>query len=300
MRLFTFAFLIFTLSGLPNAIVDGFNCSYIVTTNGTCVCPNSTLCKTLDWYILNQITYFTSNTTFCFLSGTHVLNSGSLKIENISNITFIGLGAWNQMSIFDKVIEFNFYESFDGEKDIQFQEPSAIIQCVNFSGFYFNSIYNLSVINITISDCGANVTIYTQRIIQQAYAYGADSQWYAAIIMINISNLYVDTVSIQNSTGYGLIGINVLGYCNIQGSSFVGNNQAVKKYFQLFNQSINYCVDGSYCPTCASPFYVSNASVVSPSMFYAGGNVMLCPYRTAQGNHCLSFQVFNQMHTASS
>ena len=141
-------------------------------------------------------------------------------------------------------------------------------------GFLFNNTYNLSVINITISYCGANVTIYTQRIIQQAYAYGADSL-YAAIIMINISNLYVDTVSIQNSTGYGLIGINVLGYCNIQGSSFVGNNQAVKKYFQLFNQSINYCVDGSYCPTCAPSFYVSNASVVSPSMFYAGGNVML-------------------------
>lgn len=102
MRLFTFAFLIFTLhtsgSGLANAIVDGFNCSYIVTPNGTCVGPNSTPCKTFDWYILNQITYFTSNTTFCFLSGTHVLNYGSLKIENISNITFIGLGAWNQMS----------------------------------------------------------------------------------------------------------------------------------------------------------------------------------------------------------
>ena len=271
--------IILSASGAGSVITtsDGTNCSYIVTSNGTCAYPNSTMCQTFESYILNQTAYFKSNTIFCFLAGTHLLNSGNLEIKHISNITFKGLGTLNQTSVFEKVIEFNFYDQSE-DRSISFQQPSTIIRCENSSGFYFNNMNNLSLINISILDCGANITDIVSDYIQQVITFGTNfgpgTSWYAAILMINVSNLLIDTVSVQNSSGYGFIGINVLGECSIQGSSFVGNNQLVKGNLQLYDQRTYYCLDGSYCSSCTPPYYANIARDASPSNYQVGGNAV--------------------------
>ena len=88
----------------------------------------------------------------------HVLDTGSATIENLLNITFIGLGTFVKKSIQEKVNEFNFTLKFDGDPLITVIEPTAIIKCGNSSGFLFRNIISLSLINLTVLNCGVNVT----------------------------------------------------------------------------------------------------------------------------------------------
>lgn len=273
------SFVIFVVS-TSSACSDNYSsCSYVVSPNETCECLNHshTQCETFSYFIMNQTAYFKSNTTFCFMSGTHILNIGLLQIENISNITFIGLGKLNQISVFDKVVEFNFDEMYDDDKVINFLEPSAIIKCENSSGLYMNNIDNLSLINITIVDCGSNVgkyvSSYIQLLVALATNVGQVHNRYAAVLIVNVTNIHMDTLSIQNSTGQGLMGVNVLGDSEIYRSSFVGNNQVVKRHLQFYHPPV-VCVDWLFCSSCTSPFYVNNATNASSKMYYAGGNAV--------------------------
>ena len=55
-------------------------------------CPTTNLpCHNLSYYVADYSSYFTDDTTFYFLEGTHTLQ-GILNIMNISNITLEGLG----------------------------------------------------------------------------------------------------------------------------------------------------------------------------------------------------------------
>ena len=244
------------------------NCTHIVAPSGTCPNSLSIPCYTLDAYVESPSLYFQSNTTFCFTTGTHILNvKGVFEIEHISNILLIGLGNCHQKSIMDKVIEFNFNQTFPEDESITFLEPTTIIQCENSSGLVFNNITNLSFINLTIVNCGANVTDILSFIQRTSTIDGFSLVQYVAVLMINVSNLHIETTSIQNSAGYGLMGINILGQSQVTGSSFVGNNQFVKNNLQLYNQTYIYCTDGTYYTT--PKFYRNNATET-----YAGGNVV--------------------------
>ena len=251
-----------TSVGFTNA-----NCTYIVTPDGTCLDTVEIPCTTLNNYIQNASHYFQSNSTFCFLPGVHLMNSGCLKIESLSAIDFIGLGTFNQLSVSDKVKAFNFNVSFDDDQSITFLETTTVIQCDNSSGFFFNNITQLSFRNLTVMNCGANVTDVLTYIQTTSPIISIGLVRYVAVLMVNVSDLLIETTSIQNSTGYGFMGINILGQSQITGSSFVGNNQFVKNYLQLYSQTFTYCNDGSYY--IAPQFYVNNAAEL-----YAGGNAV--------------------------
>ena len=240
------------------------SCTYIVTPNGTCSdsSPIHVSCNTLDTYVQNSSQYFLSNTTFCFLNGTHVLNIAKITITNISNISFIGFGTSVQRSIRDKINQFNFTDN----ENFTFFEPTAIIECESFSGFIFNDIINISFINITILNCGANITETLSQIPTEFISMSLVH--YVAVLMINVSNLHIEDVSIQNSTGYGLMGINILGQSQITGSSFVGNNQIVRNKLKRYGSTYSYCKDGSSYTTPA--IYVG-----SERFTYAGGNAVI-------------------------
>ena len=55
-------------------------------------CPTTDLpCHNLSYYVAAYVSYFTDDTIFYFLEGTHTLQ-GILEINNITNITLQGLG----------------------------------------------------------------------------------------------------------------------------------------------------------------------------------------------------------------
>ena len=204
---------------------SALQCSHMVTpdiTNDTCL--NSPIpCCDISTYIKNSS--FTSNTTFCFLNGTHIIDLVEipiLRIENGSNISLIGLGGLVQHSLRDKVNEYNF-TSYEDDQNITFLQSSSVIECKSPFAFIFSNITDLKLLSITIQNCGTNVTMMP---IQGIESFPNISS--VAILMIHITNLIFGNTSVQNSTGYGVVGINMLGYSQLVGSSFVGNNQYVK------------------------------------------------------------------------
>ena len=53
--------------------------------------PTDLPCHNLSFYVADYTSFFTNDTIFYFLEGTHILQ-GTLNISNVSNITLQGLG----------------------------------------------------------------------------------------------------------------------------------------------------------------------------------------------------------------
>ena len=246
-----------------------FNCSHMVTPDNTDdTCLNSALpCCDIGTYVRNST--FKSNTTFCFMNGTHhVINVEMplLIIENISSISLIGLGSFVQYSVQNKVSEYNF-TSYVDDQYITFLESTVVIECNSTFAFVFQDIENLNVKNIAIKNCGADVTDVISSVQGNELIPHISS---VAVVMFNITNLVFEYTSVQNSTGYGLVGINIL-YSQLNGSSFVANNQYIKNtLLQPYNNPTVICND-MLCYR-SSVIYVTSAS--NDSLLFPGGNTL--------------------------
>ena len=190
-----------------------------------------------------------------------------LRIENGSNISLIGLGGLVQHSLRDKVNEYNF-TSYEDDQNITFLQSPSVIECKSPFAFIFSNITDLKLLSITIQNCGTNVK-NTIMPIQGNESFPNISS--VAILMIHITNLIFGNTSVQNSTGYGVVGINMLGYSQLVGSSFVGNNQYVKntELTKYYYQNI-LCNDGS----CATPSVIYVTTANDGMIRYPGGNAI--------------------------
>ena len=179
-------------------------------------CPGSP-CLELNTYIHNASSYFLSDTLFKFLPGNHYLES-HVTVVNKVNLQMIGSPNLTQYPISVKVREYGF-DLYDEDNNVTYLESSTHITCTSYNetGFIFVNITSLTIINITFVNCGVYIN------------YTAQS---ADIHLINIYDLLMEGVSVQNSTGYGLLGVNLLGHSQIVRSSFIGNNQHIKNDLQ--------------------------------------------------------------------
>ena len=104
--------------------------TYYVSSSTTNDCPQP--CHPLSYYITHTAAYFTSNVTFIFMEGEHLLDSkGSVKvvINNVGNITF------------------------KGERGHSGIEP--IIKCSSTAhGIVFNNSSIITIYGIVITECG--------------------------------------------------------------------------------------------------------------------------------------------------
>ena len=109
--------------------------TYYVSSNTNDDCPRP--CHPLSYYITDTDTYFTSNATFIFMEGEHILDSKGLVrvvINNTDNLTLRG-------------------ESGHSNTDI-------IIRCgSNTHGLVFNNGSIINIYDITITGCGQQDTI---------------------------------------------------------------------------------------------------------------------------------------------
>ena len=187
-------------------------------------CPGNP-CLDINTYIQDLLKYFVSNTTFILLPGIHFLDiEGLFSIQDVNTMLLIGNSTSKQSSIADDSAMYKFTQ-YDDDSTVTYLESLANITCTGSSGLSFSNVTNLQLINLTITNCGVN---------------SLQTSLNASIHLVNVSDLMIEGVVIKNSSGYGLLGVNVLGHSVIMRSSFIGNNQFVKNMF--VNETItNIC-----------------------------------------------------------
>lgn len=141
-------------------------------------------CKTLDDYVSNVSQLFTDDTSFFFLPGIHALSKSTV----IQNVTDIALMAHD--------------------------EP-ATIKCGNSSGLIFQDVHDILLANLSFVSCGQSLPPSLQR-------DGETAQ--AALAFGQVTHLLLDSISVNLSSGYGLLGHCVHGNFTVINSVFSHNN----------------------------------------------------------------------------
>ena len=184
-----------------------------------------------------------------------------LLVQDKYNISLVGSANLTVHTVAEKVKEYGF-DQHDEDDHITYLESSTKIVCSNQSGFAFANIAYLVLSNLSIVSCGQ---------------YNQVTSFTAAVHLVSVLHLSMDGVSIQNSTGYGLVGVSVLGYSKITRSSFIANNQYVKDILQKMTVPGLSCSNENY--SYNNTVYMNNGSVQCQSV--SGGNVLL-QYLTIQ------------------
>ena len=173
--------------------------------NGKECSSNNTSCHNLSYYIADYSSYLTDDAIFYFLEGTHTLQ-GILNISNVSNITLQGLGH----------IEQGFHETV--------MQSTSVIRCSdsNRTGIRLSSSGNITIKSLTIANCGFDNYISYEELPRNPNG----TYWYlhhrVSLFIINIDSVILECVSVQNSSGNGLVLVN--GYdVLIDKSSFANN-----------------------------------------------------------------------------
>ena len=161
---------------------------YFVTPNESTPCP-ALPCHTLSHYLDNTTQYFTSNTRISFLHGVHeIYTSRKLWITNVSNLILTGYNVSNS--------------------------HSAKIVCMQPASLIFENIVHLVIKNLSLFYCGYPIVPFQNEKELSSIA----------VFLGNITSLKLLNVSVENSTGFGMVGRNVFGNSLIAHSRFMFNN----------------------------------------------------------------------------
>ena len=184
-----------------STVVSATGVLFVKPTNDT-PCPQQP-CHTLEHYAQSWQLYLTSNTIVQFLPGEHVLEGdwNELAVENVFNLTLTGRDSMAHNS-----------------SPFGIPMATSIVSCRRGKTlFLFSNITELFIAKLIFSGCGGGKTAFT---------------------LYEVSNLILDSVTIRNSTGTGVVGIN-LRKSLIHHSSFMFN-QAAKDYFCSGNIMLLY------------------------------------------------------------
>ena len=167
---------------------------YYVSSPDGVSCPNNTFCNNLSFYTGEPTVYFTNDTIFNFLEGTHNLEH-SLVISGVSNVMLVGRGTLEQ----------GFHETFI--------QSTVVVTCLKGNNIIFNmQSNNILVSFITFMNC-SNLSKFGSQ----------NDNIQVTLLFHEVFNITLNHVSIQNYNGYGLAiwnGYNVM----ISSSSFANSN----------------------------------------------------------------------------
>ena len=148
---------------------------YVSATPNGEYCPTTDLpCHDLSYYIADYKFFFTNDTIFSFLQGTHILK-GTLVISGISNITLQGQGD----------IEQGFHETV--------MQSTSVIRCSNNNGggIQFTNSRAVVLKSLTIASCGA---FFNTK-------YGPGN---ASLLFVDVNDVTLEWLSVQNGSGIGI------------------------------------------------------------------------------------------------
>jgi len=173
---------------------------YVISSSSTS-CPREP-CHTLTDMVQSPSQYFASNTVITLLPGDHQANISrnlTVLIKDVRNVSLIGSDSSN-----------------NGSK--------SVILCTGSLGFAFINITTLRVAKLYFSFCGAyfpskftvdknfTCSLYFKKYVSKITFY-----------FLQTYNVIISEVLISNSSGAGLLGINMLGHSNISQTTFSGN-----------------------------------------------------------------------------
>ena len=184
-----------------------------------------------------------------FLEGTHLLNLQELVVfMNLTNATFEGDGRMEQ----------GFHETV--------WQSTVVIKCTEHSstGIAFVNSSNITFRYITITNCGANMSLTTNLLDKGINPNGS-------LGFLNVGNgIVIDHVSVQNGSWNGLIVISDGVHLSIATSSFARNTYT--EYRQLSNIVILY-VDPHSCGNPQKHVYhtfITNTNVSEVQFQHSG------------------------------
>ena len=201
--------------------------TYYVSSNTNDDCPRP--CHPLSYYITDTATYFTSNATFIFMEGEHLLESKGLVqvvINNVDNLTLRG-------------------ESGHSNTDI-------IIRCgSNTRGLVFNNGNIINIYDITITGCGQQdvmpllfvniASLYIHHITLHNNIYHTSNYAMGGTLYIHSARDTHITITNGTFTGYG-------GGLNIHTDSGTHNNITITNS-AFTNNTVVYSGGGLYIYT---------------------------------------------------
>ena len=184
---------------------------YVTAAPNGVSCPTTHLpCHNLSYYVADYSSYFTDDTIFYFLEGTHTLQ-GILEITNISNITLQGQGH----------IEQGFHETV--------MQSTSVIMCSDnkrAAGIQFATSQSIVMKSLTIANCAVHAYIYNKKILN-------------SLNFIDTDDVTLELVSVQNSSGYGLCLVNNFDVL-ITNSLFANNIRGGMLIYSYGNGNIEF------------------------------------------------------------
>ena len=159
-------------------------------------------CLTLSEYLWNSEVYFTSNTTFHFLPGTHSVNETRwVNATNVTNLQLIGRG--------------------------KNEHPISIIECNWSLSFMFVDIIGLKVADLEVVHCGLTVPLQEMcarvgtAFCSSSRRKSPEGSYNAALFFFRVQSLVLKHLHVVGSVEYGLLALNTVGNVTIYGCKFL-------------------------------------------------------------------------------
>ena len=170
-----------------------------------CVSPNPAIyqnktCHTFSYYLTAVTKYFTWSTTLLFLPGTHniIFTAGKMVvIKDVGAVNFVGVKLHSNDNV-----------SINCNRNI-------------YAGITFTNITTVNIVNLTISNCGAQVSEF------EGCTTRYDFVCIAALVASNVGSFLVQDTVVENSTKIGIFGY-IVAHLSITKSKFVGNSLSEK------------------------------------------------------------------------
>ena len=142
--------LVLTLQYLVQVL---YSKEHLVQTNCRC---HINSCRTFNDYANDADTYFTSDSSFNFMKGTHYLNV-TLFITNVVNLSFVGGESDIVLSNGCSIIWTNSSKLFWTSLNLTFNETNEIL---NNSAIYFENSKNITLLAATFSKFHCDLNFY--------------------------------------------------------------------------------------------------------------------------------------------
>ena len=247
---------------------------YVIPNNTSC--PRNP-CYTLTDIVLNSSQYFASNTVIAFLPGHHHTKTTwdlSVLIKNVRNISMIG------------------YDHTDSDS-------KSVIQCTGSLGFAFINVTTLKIEKLQFNFCGARfpskLTVDENfvRLHDFTNTIPLTNNHKVTFYFLQTINVTISEVAISNSTGAGLLGINMLGLSNISQAVLNGNRPNCLIIF------LNIPITSEAIPSTALNIEVSCVMFGRTSKFLNWGatglGIMLAQTTYNVNIHINKFKTYNNM-----
>lgn len=163
-----------------------WNAYYVTVVGSKEPCPVHATCHNISYYVDNSPRYFTNDTIFYFMRGTHVMER-EVGVSKVSNITFTGMGE----------VERGFHETVS--------QTTTIIKCSgSATGLSITNSSDVALVGLTFVACGHQVII-----VFEPFSSGYISNR-VSLLFDNVHGLTISMVSVLNKTGIGLMTVNSL------------------------------------------------------------------------------------------